>query len=76
MRAAADKRSMTKEIIYLLEVALTGLNEEDRERQLQEAESQAEAWLRLAGQWDSEQTAEDEIKAIYESRTRGRQVDL
>ena len=75
-RAAADKQSMTKEIVYLLEVALAGLSEEDRERRLQEAEIQVEVWSRLAGRWDSELTTEDEINAIYKSRTKGREIDL
>lgn len=81
-RAAADKQSMTKEIVYLLEAALAGSSEEGRERRLQEAKIQQEAeiqveiWSRLAGRWDSELTAEDEIEAIYKSRTKGREIDL
>ena len=50
-RAAADRRSMTQEIVYLLERALAAPDDTLETRQRQEAALQAEAWSRLAGRW-------------------------
>jgi plasmid stability protein len=76
-RAQADKRSMNREAIHLLDLALTnqpfdqgvGGNSRDIEDQIQ-------AWRRLAGQWDSDLDTTAEIEQIYAARTLGRQVDL
>jgi len=73
LRAAAvrDRRSMVQEALVLLEGGLAALEsaEERTERQLA-------AWRGLAGSWRSDEAFEDEIAAIYEARTPGREVNL
>lgn len=75
-QAAADKRSMTKEIIYLLEIALAGSPEANKSRLQREAAMQVEAWTRLAGRWQSDLTRDEEIESLYAHRSGGRDVDL
>ena len=75
-QAAADKRSMTKEIIYLLEMALAGPHEANESRLRCEAAMQVEAWTRLSGRWQSDQTSAEEIQTLYAHRSGGRDVDL
>ena len=75
-RAAADKRSMNKEIVHLLDLALSeGVADESAHRR-EIAAAQAQAWANLAGRWDSDLEADDEIRAIYAARTSGRDVAL
>ncbi len=73
-RAASDRRSLTQEVLHLLEEALArparSVASED------EARSQAHAWSRLAGRWRSDLETAEEIDAILESRTGGRDVEL
>jgi plasmid stability protein len=69
--AARDRRSMMQEALVLIEGGLAALEsaEERTERQLA-------AWRSLAGSWRSDESFEDEVAAIYEARTSGRDVDL
>lgn len=71
LRKAADRdrRSLTQEIIHLLEVALRG-----GERTT--AEAQVAAWRKLAGAWESDVDATSEAERIIERRTEGREVVL
>jgi plasmid stability protein len=64
-RAEDDRRSVTQEVIHLLEIALAG--------GLLSPAAQAEQWLRM-GRWKSKQSAPDEIAAIYRARSGGRSV--
>lgn len=73
-RAESDRRSLTQEILFLLEEALRGAG--GRSRADTEAEAQADAWARLAGKWPSDRDKDEEIEEILGSRTRGREVDL
>lgn len=73
-RAESDRRSLTQEILFLLEEALR--NGSGRAREETQAEAQADAWARLAGQWRSERDEDEEIEGILGSRTRGREVEL
>lgn len=76
-RAREDNRSMNREVIYLLDMALAGQHgEDDASRGKQKAEDQIQAWRRLAGRWESDRDAADEISGIYQARTQGRPVDL
>lgn len=68
--AERDRRSMTQEVIHLLDEVVA--EREDRSR----AERQADAWEKLAGRWESDRPADEEIDEIYESRTEGREVNL
>ena len=75
LRAAAerDRRSLTQEIIHLLETALRG-----RPKTVEEPDVKAQvaAWRKLAGKWESNVDAATEAASITKSRTRGREVDL
>ena len=75
-RAAADKRSMNKEIVHLLDLALTNGVASEAAHRREIAIAQADAWTRLAGRWESDLEADDEIRAIYSARTGGRDVHL
>ena len=75
-RATAEKRSMNKEVIRLLERSLS----EDRMHPLQMrramAETQVEAWSRLGGRWISNVPVQDEVADIYAARSGGREIEL
>lgn len=73
-RAESDRRSLTQEILYLLEEALRGAG--GRARADTEAQAQADAWARLAGKWPSDRDKDEEIEEILGSRTRGRELKL
>jgi plasmid stability protein len=75
-RAAADRRSMSKEAIYLLERALSAEVGEKPARLREQARAQVEAWTRLAGRWRSDVDAATEIEAIYSARSSGRAIEL
>jgi plasmid stability protein len=72
--AQRDRRSLTQEIIHLLEVALReGKPSVERSA---DAEAQLAAWRKLAGKWESDVKDAVEAKRIIERRTEGREVDL
>ena len=73
-RAESDRRSLTQELLFLLEEALQGAG--GRARAETEAQAQADAWARLAGRWRSDRDKDAEIDEILGSRTRGREVKL
>ena len=68
-RARDDRRSLSQEVLYLLERALgTGASEaEARDAR----ERQVAAWRDLAGTWVSDRPVEEEIAEIYAARTGG-----
>lgn len=77
LRDAAEKerRSLTQEIIHLLERAVR----ERGERPLSprpDVLGQLAAWRRLAGQWESEVAPAIETERVMKRRTSGRRVDL
>ena len=67
--AAANKRSMNKDVICLLEEALSG------HEVSQQAERQIAEWTKLAGRWISDLEKDEEIEGIYSSRTAGREIN-
>ena len=73
LAAERDRRSMTQEIIYLLEVALRGEHPVGRAAH---TEAQVAAWRKLAGKWKSDVDPPTETKRIMERRTKGREVDI
>jgi len=76
-RAQEDKRSINREAIHLLDLALTGQPvDQDVGGKIREVESQIQAWRKRAGHWDSDLDTADEIEQIYVARTRGRRVEL
>jgi plasmid stability protein len=75
IRAEQDRRSLTQEILYILEQAVVS-GKADPYPSLDEALRQADAWTRLAGSWISDRPVEEEIREIYDRRTEGRDVHL
>ncbi|MBI2376375.1 MAG: hypothetical protein HYV07_20440 [Deltaproteobacteria bacterium] len=71
--AAQDRRSLTQEIIHLLESALRN---RPKSVQAPDVKAQVVAWRRLAGKWESEVDAATEAARISKARSPGRAVDL
>ncbi len=76
LRKAADKdrRSVTQEIIHLLESAL-GRAARSPPRSA-DAGAQLAAWRKLAGKWESDVDRSTEARRLMERRTPGREVDF
>jgi plasmid stability protein len=75
--AEEDRRSLTQEVLYLLEQAVREKREPLREYlSVAEISKQCDEWLRIAGTWDSARPIAEEIEEIYASRTSGRNVEL
>jgi plasmid stability protein len=77
LRAAAehDRRSLTQEVIHLLELALHHRVERP-DRVAFDAASQLTAWRKLAGTWQSDLEPALEAERVMASRTPGRKVEL
>lgn len=71
--AKGNRRSLTQEIIHLLE---TALRERPKIAPPSDVKAQVAAWRKLAGKWESDVAVETETRRIASARTRGRQVDL
>jgi plasmid stability protein len=76
LRKAADKdrRSVTQEIIHLLESALGGRAERPAPR-TPGADAQLAAWRKLAGKWESDVDRATEAERLMKRRTPGRKVE-
>lgn len=81
-RASQDRRSLNQELIFLLDHALADSGSPMSQSVAPggvptfAAERQIRAWSSLAGRWDSDLSAEEEIESILRRRTRGREVEL
>ena len=73
--AERHHRSVNKAFIHLVEQGLHG-QLPTQEYDPREAVRQVALWTELAGQWESDQTSEDEIRSLYEGRSLGREVQL
>ena len=73
--AETDRRSVTQEIIHLLETALRGRRERSN-AVAGEVEAQVAAWRKLSGKWVPDVDLANEPEQIVEQRTPGREVDL
>jgi hypothetical protein len=71
--AERDRRSLTQEIIYLLE---TALRSRPKGSARPDVEAQVAEWRKLAGEWESDIDTATEASRILERRTAGREVDL
>ena len=67
--AAANKRSMNKDVICLLEEALSG------HEVSQQAERQIAEWTKLTRRWISDLEKDEEIEGIHSSCTAGREIN-
>lgn len=76
LRAAAesDRRSVTQEIIYLLEVALR--DRVERTGPAPDVQAQLAAWRKLAEKWQSDVDPPTEADRVMKRRTAGRKVEL
>jgi hypothetical protein len=74
--ADGDRRSLNQEILRLLEEALDGRKAGTAPAPRQDAQAQIEAWRKLAGQWQSDLSPEEEGRQLMDARTRGREVDF
>ena len=72
--AEEERRSLTREIIHLLEAALRGRGEHAPRSST--AEAQLAAWRKLAGRWESDIGRAAEAEAVMKRRTAGRKVEL
>jgi len=75
-RAASDRRSLNREVLHLLDRALSAPEGERLHEYRAQAEAQLEAWRRIAGRWASRRGSRKERAEVYRRRTRGRKVDL
>jgi plasmid stability protein len=76
LRAVAtdERRSLNQQILHMLDAAL---NADFENLGLKAAcEQQTAAWKRLAGRWESRESAKAEVARIYAARTEGRTVEL
>jgi plasmid stability protein len=76
-QAAADQRSLNREVIHLLDQVLSGAHSVQVSAALAERiETQVRTWRTLAGRWDSDREPAEEISELYAARTTGRSVNL
>lgn len=75
-RAAADHRSLSREVLHLLDRALSSPDIDRLHEYRTQAEAQIEAWKRIAGRWASTRSPREERAQVYRGRTRGRKVDF
>jgi len=75
-RAAREHRSLNREAIRLLEQALDPSGDPALYLK-QECDAQLGAWRALAGRWQGTNEETDAlVESIYQSRTRGREIEL
>ena len=89
-RAALSRRSLQKELLVLIETGLATVARqgtragestptygvEEGTPRAERRQLQVEMWRALSGTWESDESLEEEIEAIYWSRSLGREVDL
>jgi len=73
--AETDRRSLTKEIIHLLETALERRPERSNAG-ADDVDAQVAAWRKLAGKWVPDVDLANEPEQIVEQHTPGRAVDV
>ena len=72
--ADGDRRSLSQEILHLLEEALDQRADRTPSAKVQ---AQIEAWRKLAGKWQSDLSPQEEARQLRQSRrSGGREVDL
>lgn len=72
--AEKDRRSLTQEIIHLLDAAVRGRI--GRPSSQPDLNAQLAAWRKLAGKWESDVDRAREAEQLMKRRTSGREVEL
>jgi len=73
--AERDRRSLTQEVIHLLDGALRGRGTRASGSRAGVA-AQLAAWRKLAGMWESDDEPDAETRQLMRARTAGRKVEL
>lgn len=73
--AREDRRSMSQEIVHLLDIVLNERKPGSSTR-ARDAARQVAAWRALAGKWVSDTDERTEARRIMKRRTRGRKVTM
>ncbi len=73
--AERDRRSLTQEIVYLLESTLRSRFVQP-EPHMTNTDTQVAAWRQLAGKWESDDDQAAENEQLMERRTSGREINL
>lgn len=73
--AEQDRRSLTQEIIHLLNTAIQRRNAPPASP-VTGAEAQVAAWRKLAGKWESDVDRATETERIMKRRSRGREIEF
>ena len=81
MAAKSSNRSMNREIIERLmrsfDADISDVNNLGTIPRVNESPDEvADAWSKLAGKWKSTLSVDEEIAALYEARSGGRDLDL
>jgi len=78
LKRAAEQshRSLNGEIVHRLSRSFDIPPTESIPRLTESPDEVADAWVKLAGKWQSDLTLEDEIAALYANRSAGRDVDV
>lgn len=77
VHAVRDKRSLNREILWLLEQAVMSSPRDPIMTGMQQRDAQLAAWQQLAGRWQG--SAEETtaiVTDIYQSRSEGREFSL
>lgn len=76
-QASRDKRSINRQILWLLEQVTTSGSHDPATEAMQQREAQLLAWQNLAGRWQGSREETDSIVVgIYQDRTEGREFSL
>lgn len=77
IQATRDKRSLNREILWLLEQAVTNSPHDPASLAKQQRDTQLDAWQKLAGRWQGSSSETDTIVSdIYQTRSQGREFSL
>jgi len=78
LKRAAEQshRSLNGEIVHRLSRSFEKPVPEPITRLAESPDEVADAWKKLAGQWQSDLSLEDELAALYANRSTGRDVDV
>ena len=73
-----ERRSINSEILMIIENGLMSHNDQNTSSSSHviSKETQLSIWENISGKWEDDRKTEDIINNIYESRSKGRDVEL